>query len=71
MSVDNAEDQPIKKMDIKQLIEASTNNMLSELSHDCHVNENHKKDEYEEACLAEMKLNSEKQANPNNPFHTC
>ena len=60
MSVDNAEDQPIKKMDIKQLIEASTNNMLSELSHDCQVNEKHEKDESEEACLSEMKLNSEK-----------
>ena len=59
MSVEYAEEKPAEKMDIKRLIEASANNMLSELSHDCQVNEKHEKDESEEACLAEMKLNSE------------
>ena len=70
MSLNNAEEKPVVRMDIKRLIEASANNMLSELSHDCQVNEKHGKGESEEVCLAEMKLNSEKQGNPNNPFHT-
>ena len=70
MSVDNAEEKPVEKMDIKRLIEASANNMLSELLHDCQMNEKHEKNESKEDCLAEMKLNSEKQVNPNNPFHT-
>ncbi len=60
MSVEHAEQKTAEKMDIKRLIEASANNMLSELSYDCQVNEKHEKDECEEAYLAEMKLNSDK-----------
>ena len=71
MSVDYRENQPAKKMDIRRLIEASSNNRLSELSCDCKIYEQHKKDECQKACLSEIKLNSEKQVNPNNPFHTC
>ena len=71
MSIEHKEDQPVKTMDIKRLIEASSNNMLSELSYDCQEHEQDKNDECIKSCLSEMKLNSEKQANPNNPFHTC
>ena len=71
MSVDYRENQPAKKMDIKRLIEASANNMLSELSCDCRVHGQYKKDACEEDCLSEMKFNNEKQVNPNNPFYTC
>lgn len=71
MSVDYRENQPAKKMDITRLIEAVSNNRLSELSCDCQKHEQHKKDECKKACLPEIKLNREKQGNPDNPIHTC
>lgn len=60
VSTDYRKHQDEKRMDIKQLIEASSNNMLSELSRDCQISENIEKEKCSHEDLFEIEMKEEK-----------
>ena len=55
-------------MDVKRLIEAASNNMLSELSRERQVYEMHGLDKCSKLDLVEIEM-KEREGNPNNPFN--